>query len=140
MNIYPAYVHFGEDGSASGFFPDIEGCFFATEPNEDIFTEALSALDCHFEALAESGEEIPQAKNVFEYLKQDTDGIYTGGQWFNIAIDISKYDGQAERINITLPHRLIYQIDQVVRTDPNYKSRSNFLANAAKLALHQAQS
>ncbi len=26
---YPAYIHSDSDGSASGFFPDVPGCFFA---------------------------------------------------------------------------------------------------------------
>lgn len=26
---YPAYIHTDRDGRASGFFPDVPGCFFA---------------------------------------------------------------------------------------------------------------
>lgn len=26
---YPAYIHSDPDGSASGFFPDVPGCYFA---------------------------------------------------------------------------------------------------------------
>ncbi|WP_256140875.1 type II toxin-antitoxin system HicB family antitoxin, partial [Escherichia coli] len=26
---YPAYIHSVPDGSASGFFPDVPGCYFA---------------------------------------------------------------------------------------------------------------
>ncbi|SET27329.1 type II toxin-antitoxin system HicB family antitoxin [Thorsellia anophelis] len=139
MNIYPAYVHFGEDGSASGFFPDVVGCYFAIEPDGDLFSEAISALDFHFESLAEKGDDIPQPCNVFEHLRNDSDGIYQDGQWFNVSIDTSKYDGKVERINVTLPHRLIYQIDLVVKSNAEYKSRSYFLANAARKELQKAK-
>ncbi|EIR61324.1 DNA-binding protein, CopG family [Yersinia pestis PY-66] len=60
-----------------------------------------------------------------------------GGQWYNVNIDMSKYDGKVERINVTLPHRLIHQIDTIVKVRPEYASRSNFLAEAARKELQK---
>ncbi|WP_204302329.1 type II toxin-antitoxin system HicB family antitoxin, partial [Serratia marcescens] len=34
---YPAYIHSDSDGSASGFFPDVPGCFFAGDSLDDAF-------------------------------------------------------------------------------------------------------
>ncbi len=59
MAIYPAYVHIDTYGSASGFFPDVKGCFFAINAGENLFAEALGALDAHFEALVEENIAIP---------------------------------------------------------------------------------
>lgn len=64
MAIYPAYVHVDNDGSASGYFPDVKGCIFAINAGEDLFAEASSALDAHFEALVSEGIEIPEAHDM----------------------------------------------------------------------------
>lgn len=32
MAIYPAYVHVDNDGSASGYFPDVKGCILPSMP------------------------------------------------------------------------------------------------------------
>ncbi|SES87290.1 type II toxin-antitoxin system HicB family antitoxin [Thorsellia anophelis] len=67
-------------------------------------------LGFFFELLVEKDDDILQPGNVSEHLKNDSDGIYEDGQWLNISIDKSMYDAKFEIINITLPHRLIYQI------------------------------
>jgi Arc/MetJ-type ribon-helix-helix transcriptional regulator len=43
--------------------------------------------------------------------------------------------GKAEKINVTLPSRLIHLIDSKVAHDSRYKSRSGFLAAGAELLL-----
>lgn len=35
---------------------------------------------------------------------------------------MDKYDGRTERINITLPHRLLHRIDALVKVNPEYGS------------------
>jgi predicted RNase H-like HicB family nuclease len=50
---YPAYVHSDYDGSASGFFPDVPGCYFAGDTLDKAFEDAKGALDAHFELLSE---------------------------------------------------------------------------------------
>ncbi|MNF18515.1 putative nickel-responsive regulator [compost metagenome] len=51
---------------------------------------------------------------------------------------MDKFDGRAERINITLPHRLLNRIDALVQQHPGYGSRSAFLAAAARNELLKA--
>lgn len=48
---------------------------------------------------------------------------------------MDKYDGRTERINITLPHRLLHRIDALVKVNPEYGSRSGFIAAAARKEL-----
>ncbi|CNB07280.1 Uncharacterised protein family (UPF0150) [Yersinia similis] len=115
MAIYPAYVHVDNDGSASGYFPDVKGCIFAINAGEDLFAEASSALDAHFEALVSEGIEIPEAHDMPYHVYRNPCDYADGGQWYNVNIDMSKYDGKVERINVTLPHRLIHQIDTIVK-------------------------
>ncbi|KPC24126.1 Uncharacterized protein ABJ99_1004 [Pseudomonas syringae pv. cilantro] len=46
-------------------------------------------------------------------------------------IDVTKYMGKAEKLNITLPGHLLTRIDEYVKHHPEEKSRSAFLASAA---------
>lgn len=46
-------------------------------------------------------------------------------------VDLTHLMGKAEKINVTLPSLLIKRIDSFVATHPEYKNRSNFLAQVA---------
>ncbi|AGE18726.1 MULTISPECIES: type II toxin-antitoxin system HicB family antitoxin [Serratia] len=135
---YPAYIHTESNGSASGFFPDVPGCYFAGTSLDDAFADAQSALDAHFELLSEDNQPLPRPHAVAAHLAKDA-GSFEGGQWLLVAINMDKFDGRAERINITLPHRLLSRIDSLVRQHPGYGSRSGFLAAAARNELLKAE-
>ncbi|KAJ9433437.1 Predicted nuclease of the RNAse H fold, HicB family [Candidatus Pantoea symbiotica] len=127
--LYPAFVEIDVDGSASGFFPDVTGCYFAGDTPEHTLYDAQSALSAHFELMAEKGMLIPEPSQ-----KWITDFSQTG-IWIYVEIDITRYLGKSERINITMPNLLIEKIDQAVGNDARYNSRSHFLAEAARKAL-----
>lgn len=131
---YPAYIHSDSDGSASGFFPDVPGCFFAGDSLDDAFQDARSALTAHFEALCEMGEELPLPGVVEAHLKSKPED-YIGGQWLLVDINMKQFDGRAERINITMPRRLLSKIDSFVSEHPQFTNRSAFLAEAARRVL-----
>ncbi|WP_411754285.1 type II toxin-antitoxin system HicB family antitoxin [Serratia sp. (in: enterobacteria)] len=134
---YPAYIHVDPDGSASGFFPDVPGCYFAGDSLDQTFHDAKSALDAHFEVLSEENQAIPRPQAMSFHLAQGNDAL-NGGQWLLVDINMDKFDGRAERINITLPHRLLNRIDSLVQQHPGYGSRSAFLAAAARNELLKA--
>lgn len=134
--LYSAFIEIDSDGSASGWFPDIEGCTFAGDNIEDAYADAKSAIDVHFELLSEKGFKIPSPKSQHAHL-QDTPDIYQKGIWLLVDIDMDKYDGRAERVNITLPHRLLHRIDTLVKEHPEYGSRSGFIAAAARKELQK---
>ncbi|WP_262017321.1 type II toxin-antitoxin system HicB family antitoxin, partial [Serratia liquefaciens] len=94
---YPAYVHSEPDGSASGFFPDVPGCYFAGDTLDRAFDDARSALDAHFEFLSEDNQPIPGPQAVTFHLAQNNDSL-NGGQWLLVNINMDKFDGRAERI------------------------------------------
>lgn len=134
---YPSYIHSDPDGSASGFFPDVPGCYFAGDTLDKTFEDAKKALDAHFEYLSEDNQPIPRPQSVAFHLAQESDTL-VGGQWLLVDINMDKFDGRAERINITLPHRLLNRIDSLVQQHPAYGSRSAFLATAARNELLKA--
>ena len=51
---------------------------------------------------------------------------------------MSKYDGKAVKLNITLPQNLLVKIDQYVETHREYGSRSGFLADLARRELQKS--
>ncbi|CDG21055.1 conserved protein of unknown function [Xenorhabdus poinarii G6] len=134
--LYPAFIEIDEDGSASGWFPDIDGCIFAGDSIEEAHADAISAINAHFELLSEKGFDIPSPKSQQTHLMNSIND-YKNGVWFLVDIDIDKYDGRAERINITLPHRLLSRIDTIVKTNPEYGSRSGFIATATRKELQK---
>lgn len=115
------------DGSTSGFFPDVPGCFFAGDSLNEAFKDAQGALTAHFETLCELGQVLPAANPVERHLQQREDE-FVGGQWLLVDINMNQFDGRAERINITLPRRLISKIDVFVHDNPEFSNRSAFLA------------
>ncbi|MNG65688.1 hypothetical protein D3C73_263610 [compost metagenome] len=134
---YAIYIEIDKDGTASGWFPDVDGCIFAGDTVDEAYADAQSAIDAHFEALVECGLEIPKPRTMQEHLLESA-AEYVGGQWALVFVNMDKFDGRTERVNITLPHRLLHQIDDAVRNKPEYNSRSGFIAAATRKELQRA--
>ena len=56
---YPAYIHADADGSASGFFPDVPGCYFAGDTLNDAFRDAQSGLMAILRRSVKGGRRYP---------------------------------------------------------------------------------
>ena len=125
---YPLIIHHDE-GSAYGVtVPDIPGCFSAGDTLNEALENVEEAISGHLDILVEDGENIPYATSIDNYaaIAKEEAAILSV-----VDIDITKYLGNATKINITLPRNLIEKIDQAVSTNPSYKSRSAFLAMSA---------
>lgn len=79
---YPVYMHDDENGSVSGFFPGVPGCYFAGESYREALIDASDALVCHLATLKESGAAIPQPESVETY-QDHVDCV--GGVWGFVA-------------------------------------------------------
>lgn len=131
--LYPIAVEKGSDTEAYGVIvPDIQGCFSAGDTFEEALENVREAIAGHLEILAEDGEEIPLASDIGNFLN---DADYHGFIWAMVDIDISRYLGKSEKVNVTLPSRLIHLIDDKVGKGHFYKSRSAFLAAGAEKLL-----
>ena len=60
---------------------------------------------------------------------------YVGGIWAVVDVDLSRYQGKAEKINITLTQRVLARVDEYARA--RGESRSGFLARAAQQVMAQ---
>jgi predicted RNase H-like HicB family nuclease len=110
--------------------PDLPGCFSAGDSAEDAFINAAAAIDAHCELMAEDGLEIPTPRPLSE---RHADPAFSGWTWGLVEVDVSRFDGRAEKINITLPRRLLSRID--VYAKAHGATRSGFLAEAARAAM-----
>ncbi|MBY4953239.1 MULTISPECIES: type II toxin-antitoxin system HicB family antitoxin [Pantoea] len=132
---FPVYLHKTESNTYSGFVPDVVGCFFAGETVDDALTDASAAIDSHVESSTDAGYEVPVATNIETHIEDEN---CQGGYWAFVDIDLSRYEGKAVKLNITLPQNLLTKIDSYVDHHREYGSRSGFLAALARKELANA--
>ncbi|ADU68735.1 type II toxin-antitoxin system HicB family antitoxin [Pantoea sp. At-9b] len=132
---FAVYLHKADSGGYSGFVPDIIGCIFAGDTIDNAIVDATEAIDAHLESLADRGKTLPEAKDISAHLDDED---CQNGIWAYVDIDVSKYDGKAVKLNITLPQNLLVRIDTFVETHKEFNSRSGFLADLARRELAKA--
>lgn len=134
--LYPAIIHHTE-GSAYGVtVPDIPGCFSAGDSMTEALANAVEAIEMSLELLCEQDMPVPDASDASVHAEA---AAKSGGVIAVVDVDLTRFLGKAERINITLPARLLRRIDEQVKRSSKYQNRSHFLAVASQheLALGQ---
>lgn len=120
-----------DDGIKYGVtVPDLPGCFSAGDSFDEAIEMAREAIDAHCELLAEKGLEIPSPKPIAQH---QADPDLAGAVWAVIEVNVEQYLGRAEKINITVPARLLRRIDDYAKR--HGESRSGFLTRAAVQAM-----
>ncbi|EXI61645.1 hypothetical protein MHD_05605 [Mannheimia granulomatis] len=127
--LYPIAIEMGDDTHAySVVVPDVPGCFSAGDTLEEAFVNAKEAIEFHVEGMIEDGEEIPQPQGLTEHKDKPE---FKGFMFALVDVDLTHLMGKSEKINVTLPTLLIRRIDELVARNPEYKTRSGFLAQVA---------
>jgi len=127
---FPVVLH-TDDGVRYGVtVPDLPGCFSAGDTLDDALDSVREAIDLQLEGLAEDGAELPTLRPIATHQAH---AEYAGGTWALVEIDTARYDGRAEKINITLPRRVLARVDDYVKA--HGLTRSGFLAQAAEKAM-----
>ncbi|MGM0595136.1 MAG: type II toxin-antitoxin system HicB family antitoxin [Pseudomonadota bacterium] len=122
-----------DDGVNYGVIvPDLPGCFSAGESFDEAIDNAREAIDAHVELLAEEGAELPQSKPISVH-RQNPD--LAEAVWAVIDVPVERYFGPAEKINITVPARLLRHIDDYAKN--HGETRSGFLVRAAQQAMRE---
>lgn len=120
-----------DDGVAYGVtVPDLPGCFSAGESLDDAIDMAREAIDAHCELLAEDGADIAPGQALAVHQASPE---LAGAVWAVVDVPVDRYFGPAEKINITVPGRVLARIDAFARK--HGESRSGFLVRAAQLAM-----
>lgn len=123
--LYSVYLHMDDARHAHGVtFPDFAGGYPAADSWEDLPAAIQEAGEAHF-----AGDEgpIPLA-TAFEAPVSDP--AYQGGVWMLAEINITRVRSKLVRLNISLPERLMHQIDEAEKA--RHLTRSGFLAQAAR--------
>ncbi|WP_411741303.1 type II toxin-antitoxin system HicB family antitoxin [Pseudomonas sp. GL-RE-29] len=125
---FPVVLHKDADSDYGVIVPDVPGCFSAGGTVAEAFENVKEALSLHYEGLVADGDPLPQVREIDAHIENPE---YAGGVWGVVDFDITPYFGKSIRFNATLPEQLLERIDQTVRRDQRYSSRSGFLAAAA---------
>ncbi len=130
---YPIAIEAGTGTTAWGVVvPDLPGCFSAGDSLDEAYDNAKEAIDLWINMALDDGQVIPMPKSLDHH---QADPEFKGWTWGVVDLDMDDYKDTAERINITIPKRILRQIDKHVGAGGN---RSAFLTHAAleSLAAH----
>jgi predicted RNase H-like HicB family nuclease len=127
---FPVVLH-SDDGVRFGVtVPDLPGCFSAGDTFDEALDSVLEAIDLHLEGLIEEGGDVPVTRTIAEHRANPD---FADGVWAAVEVDVTRFEGRAEKINITLPRRLLAKIDSYAKA--RGATRSGFLAEAARAAM-----
>ncbi len=129
---YPIAIESGNETSAFGVVvPDLPGCFSAGDTLDEALTATEEAAAAWIDAALDGGEAIP-APSSLEAILQNPD--YAGWSFGVITVDPALLDDTIERVNITLPRRVLKRLDAMAKAAG--ESRSGFIAKLALEEIH----
>jgi predicted RNase H-like HicB family nuclease len=126
---YPIAIEPGTARTAFGVVvPDLPGCFSAGDTLDEAIANAEEAVAGWIDATLDSGERIPPASTLDALRELDA---YKGWIFGFITVDPAVMDDSIERVNITLPRRVLSRLDAAA--DAVGESRSGFIARMTLL-------
>ncbi|MCP4151883.1 MAG: type II toxin-antitoxin system HicB family antitoxin [bacterium] len=129
---YPVVIHKDKESDYGVTVPDLPGCFSAGDTMEEALENANEAILCHAEGLMMDDEPVPPPTSI---EKHNTNPDYKNGVWALVNVDLSKVTGKAKRVNITIPERLLAQVDNFARQKGETRS-GLFLSAAMEYMAH----
>lgn len=128
---FPVVLHTDDGVRFGATVPDLPGCFSAGATFDDALESVLEAIDLQLEGIMEDGGDVPVPQPMAAHLANPD---FADGVWASVEVDVSRYDGRAEKINITVPRRLLSRIDAYAKA--HGATRSGFLSDAARQAMN----
>ncbi len=111
---YPIVIEPGNDTSAWGVFvPDLPGCFSAGDTLEEAMTQAEEAISTWIEVTLDNGEDVPIPSSI-DTLRAAHPEL-RGWMWALVSVDPAMLDETVERVNISLPRRVLHRLDALAR-------------------------
>lgn len=129
---YPIVIETGSETQAFGVIvPDLPGCFSAGDTFDEAVSSAAEAITLWIEDAIENGQNVPRPSPLDE-LRAGSE--WSGPEWIwgFAAVNPALFDESAERINITLPRRILARLDRRAREEN--ESRSGMIARLALTA------
>ncbi|PQZ71884.1 hypothetical protein CQ050_02255 [Achromobacter sp. MYb9] len=125
---YPIAIEPGSETQAWGVVvPDLSGCFSGADSGiDDAIENAKEAIGLWIESALDSGEPVPPPGRIHVHQANPE---FAGWIWAIVEIDPAVMDDTIERVNITLPRRILARIDAKARAAG--ESRSGYIAHLA---------
>jgi predicted RNase H-like HicB family nuclease len=121
---YPIAIEPGTGTTAFGVVvPDLPGCFSAGDTLDEAMTGAEEAAAAWIDATLDAGDAIPRPSSL-DAIRANPD--YVGWIFALITLDPALLDDTCERVNITLPRRVLKRLDALARAAG--ESRSGYIA------------
>lgn len=121
---YPIAIEPGDEQHAFGVaVPDLPGCFSAGDTLDEAIDNAREAIDLWLETVIDDGGNVPLPRPISEY---QVDPEYSGWIWAVVEVDLAALSDKVERVNITLPARVLRRIDAAAKAAG--ESRSGYIA------------
>ena len=124
---YPIAIETGTGATAFGVaIPDLPGCFSAGDTLDEAIDNAEAAASLWIDAALDAGQAIPKPSSVDAIRHQAT---YAGWLFGLVTVDPAQLDDTIERVNITLPRRVLRRLDHKAREAG--ETRSGYIAKMA---------
>jgi predicted RNase H-like HicB family nuclease len=124
---YPIAIELGDTEQSFGVaVPDLPGCFSAGDTLDEAMDNAREAIELWLEIAIDDGVAIPEPKHISVHLRNPE---FDGWIWAVVSVDLAELSDKVERVNITLPARVLRRIDAAAKSAG--ESRSGFLAHLA---------
>lgn len=122
---YPIAIEPGTETTSWGVVvPDLPGCFSAADNGIDEAIEnTKEAITLWIEESISHGEPVPPPSSITDLQKT---GSYEGWIWAIAEVDPALIDDTIERVNITLPRRVLALLDR--RAKSAGETRSGYIA------------
>lgn len=122
---YPILIEEGSEIAAFGVVvPDLPGCFSAGDTLDEALEAATEAAAAWIDAALDAGAAIPAPSRLAE-VRDLPD--YKGWSIGVIDLDPALFDDTIERVNITLPKRVLRRLDDLAAA--RHQSRGAFIAD-----------
>jgi predicted RNase H-like HicB family nuclease len=123
---YPIVIEPGNETAAFGVIvPDLPGCFSAGDTLDEAMAAVEEAAAAWIDATLDAGGAVPPPSDL-EAVRNPN---YAGWTFGVIGVDPAVLDDAVERVNITLPRRVLERLDAQARAAG--KSRSGYIAELA---------
>ena len=128
---YPIAIEPGDDSSSWGVVvPDLPGCFSASDDGlDDAIEQAKIAIELWIEVAIDEGQVIPRPTPIDMHRNNKQ---FKGWVWAIVEIDPALLSDDIERVNISLPKKVLARLDAKARSLG--ETRSGYIAHLALIA------
>jgi predicted RNase H-like HicB family nuclease len=129
---YVIAIEPGTETTAFGVvIPDLPGAFSAGDTLDEAMTKAEEAAAAWIDATLDAGDAVPAPSSI-EAIRGNPE--YAGWLFAVITLDPALFDDTIERVNITLPRRVLKRLDALAENAR--ETRSGYIAR--KITLERA--